>query len=206
MVQIVEQFQKLADNTLSLAIPKGIRPVVTRSQFYSIAAANRDLRLELTTDGQLVIMAPAGSSTGKRNAGLTGQMYVWYSQYKRLGEIFDSSAGFTLPSGAIRSPDASWIKQERWEALEEADRKGFAHICPDVVVELRSDSDSLSILQDKMDEYIESGVRFGLLIDPQKKVVEIYRQNCEVEVISNPSKVSFDEVMPRFNLQMNGLW
>ena len=206
MVQTIEQYKRRESDLLHLMIPVGVKPVVTRSQFQSIAAANRDLRLELTANGELVIMPPAGSASGNRNAGLTGQMYVWYLEYSRLGEIFDSSAGFTLPSGAIRSPDASWIRKERWDALEEADQQGFAHICPDVVVELRSATDSLSALQDKMSEYVENGIRFGLLIDLKRKAVEIYRQNRKVEVIENPDKVSFDEAMPRFNLRMSGLW
>lgn len=202
---MVQTIETLASATVSLKIPLGLTPVVTAEQFATLAAKNSELRLEMTADGELIVMAPAGSETGERNAGLTGQMYIWFLKHKALGKVFDSSSGFTLPNGAIRSPDASWIKLERWNSLNAEDRKGFAQICPDVVIELRSDGDSLSATQAKMKEYLANGAIFGLLIDPRRQAVEIYRPNVDVETIKNAKSVNFSEAMPEFTLNLSGI-
>ncbi len=202
---MVQTVTKSAANTINLTIPIGLMPVVTCHQFAALAAANRDLRLELTAKGELIVMPPTGGETGRSNSELTRQMGNWADQHSDLGLVFDSSTGFTLPSGAIRSPDASWVKRDRWESLSEGDRQSFPPLCPDVVVELRSRSDSLSETQAKMNEYIENGATFGLLIDPRRRMVEIYHPEVAVEVIEDPSKVSFSEVMPGFELSLKNL-
>ncbi len=174
-------------------------------QFYEFCLANRDLRIERTASGEVIIMSPAFSDTGNRNFKIALQLGNWAEQ-DGTGETFDSSAGFTLPNGAIRSPDASWIKLERWNALTEEQKASFAPICPDFAIELRSSSDTLRGLQDKMQEYIDNGALLGLLIDRKNRKVYIYRPNREPEILDNPETVSGDPVLPGFVLQMAKIW
>ena len=172
---------------------------MTLEQFTILATLNRDLQLERSSQGELIVNPPAGWETGERNCSLTGQLYRWYEENENLGKVFDSSAGFTLPNGAIRSPDASWISQNRWEALTPEDKATFPKICPDFVVELRSRSDPLKPLQDKMKEYLENGARLGWLIDPQQQRVEIYRQGKEKEILEHPTTLSGETLLPEFH-------
>ncbi len=181
------------------------RTRLTKEQFAFLCQENRDLRFELTAQQELVIMPPAGSETGRRNSKLAVRLGTW-AEADGTGVVFDSSAGFTLPNDAIRSPDASWIRQERWNALTKEQRVGFAPICPDFVVELRSPSDRLSELQAKMEEYIDNGARLGWLIDPIDKQVYIYRPGQPVETLDNPVTVSGDPVLPGFVLPVHELW
>ena len=174
-------------------------------QFYEFCQANRDLRIERSASGEVIIMPPAFSDTGNRNIKIAQQLANWAEQ-DGTGETFDSSAGFTLPNGATRSPDASWIKLERWNALSEEQKASFAPICPDFVIELRSKSDTLSGLQDKMQEYIDNGTSLGLLIDRKNRKVYIYRPNQEPEILDNPETVSGDPVLPGFALRMAKIW
>ena len=174
-------------------------------QFYEFCQANRDLRIERSASGEVIIMPPAFSDTGNRNIKIAQQLANWAEQ-DGTGETFDSSAGFTLPNGATRSPDASWIKLERWNALSEEQKASFAPICPDFVIELRSKSDTLSGLQDKMQEYIDNGASLGLLIDRKNRKVYIYRPNQEPEILDNPETVSGDPVLPGFALRMAKIW
>ncbi len=143
-----------------------LRPVVelTPDQLLEISSLNDDLRLELTAKGELILMPPAGSETGDRNSELNMQLRIW-AKPGGTGVTFDSSAGFTLPNGAVRSPDASWVESSRWASLSAEQRRKYAPLCPDFVVELLSPSDSPSAMQDKMREYIENGARLGWLID-----------------------------------------
>ena len=188
--------------TLLMALPNSIALQVTPEQFTALAAANRDLRLERTSQGELIVNPPAGWETGKRNSSLTGQLYKWYEANETLGEVFDSSTGFTLPNGAIRSPDASWVSRERWEALTPEQKTTFPKICPDFVVELRSKSDKLPPLQEKMREYLENGAKLGWLIDPQSSRVEIYQTGKETEILENPTQLSGEPVLPGFTLKL----
>ena len=192
--------------TLSLELPSGLVLQVTQEQFEALAAANRDLKLERTSEGELIVNPPTGGESGKRNFSITGQLSHWYEEHEDLGEGFDSSTGFRLPNGANRSPDASWVSRERWESLTPQQRKGFVPLCPDFVVELRSESDSLSKLQAKMHEYIDNGARLGWLIDPQNKRVEIYCPGKEVEVLENPNELSGKEILPGFVLNLRRVW
>lgn len=179
---------------------------VTPEQFAAIAAENRDLRLERTANGELIVNPPTGSESGKRNFSILGQLFQWCEQHPDLGEGFDSSAGFELPNGAIRSPDAAWVKRDRWDALTQEEKEGFAPLCPDFVVELRSKSDRLPMLQGKMQEYINNGMRLGWLIDQQSKRVEIYRLGSEVEIIEKPERLTGEEVLPGFVLLLERIW
>ncbi|AFZ42834.1 protein of unknown function DUF820 [Halothece sp. PCC 7418] len=189
--------------TLLIELPKTIALSVTQEQFTTLATLNRDLQLERTSQGELIVNPPAGWETGKRNRSLTGQLDRWYENHEQRGEAFDSSTGFTLPNGAIRSPDASWVSQNRWEALTPEDKTTFPKICPDFVVELRSRSDQLKPLQEKMQEYLENGARLGWLIDPQQQRVEIYRQGKEKEILEHPTELSGEEVLPEFVLTLS---
>lgn len=178
---------------------------MTTEQFYEFCQANRDLRIERTANGEVIVMPPAFSDTGNRNLKIGQQLANW-SDRDSTGETFDSSSGFTLPNGAIRSPDASWIKLERWNALTEQQKASFAPICPDFVIELRSKSDTLKGLQAKMQEYIDNGALLGWLIDRQNQKVYIYRPNREAEILDNPKSVSGDRELPGFVLQMAKIW
>jgi len=187
----------------TIIIPETFK--VSHEQFKELAAVNRDLRLERTATGELIVMPPTGSDTGKRNIDIEGQLWLWNRQTK-LGVVFDSSTGFHLPNGANRSPDASWVKLETWEALTPKEREGFAPICPDFVVELRSPSDSMETLRAKMREYMENGASLGWLIDRKSRKVEIYRQDRDVEVLENPTTVSGEDVLPGFVLDLSEVW
>ncbi|MBN4006092.1 Uma2 family endonuclease [Nostoc sp. LPT] len=170
-------------------------------QFFQMCQKNSNYRFERTASGEILIMPPTGSDTGRRNVKITTQLDIWNSK-SSLGEVFDSSTGFTLPNGAERSPDASWVKIERWNALTPEQQEKFAPICPDFVVELRSRTDSLKELQDKMQEYIENGTQLGWLIDRKNKRVEIYRPGKDVEVLDNPTSLSGENVLPGFVLDL----
>ncbi len=178
---------------------------LTDERFEQICQSNRDLRFERTSTGELVVMSPAGSDTGRQNLGLSGQLWLWNRQVL-LGVSFDSSAGFTLPNGAIRSPDASWIKQERWDALNASQKRKFAPICPDFVIELCSPSDRLVEVEAKMQEYLDNGTRLGWLIDPESKSAQIYRQNQTVEVQNAPNSLSGEDILPGFELDLQEIW
>lgn len=189
------------------AITLDLSPVIklTDEEFFKLALAHQDLQMERTPTGEIVIMQPTGGNTGKRNANLTIDLGLWNRQTK-LGVVFDSSTEFNLPNGGNRSPDAAWIQLERWNALSEEERETFPPICPDFVIELRSPSDSFQKLQEKMQEYLTSGIRLGWLIDPKNRRVEIYRQGKEVEVLDSPTSITGEDVMPGFVLELETVW
>ncbi|HIK33842.1 MAG TPA: Uma2 family endonuclease [Oscillatoriales cyanobacterium M4454_W2019_049] len=193
-------------STLTLELPTTTVLSVTPQQFEELAAANPDLQLERTSLGELIVNPPTGGESSQRNFSLTGQLSSWFEAHEDLGEGFDSSGGFILPNGAIRSPDVSWVRRERWQALTPEQRKGFVPLCPDFVVELRSETDRLSKLQEKMLEYLDNGARLGWLIDPQNQRVEIYRPGRPVEVLEHPMELSGEEVLPGFVLNLRRIW
>jgi Uma2 family endonuclease len=199
----------MTQSNLSQAIAVNIPPTliltVTHEQFAQLALANRDLQLERTATGELIVMPPTGSDTGKINFDIAGQLWLWNRQTK-LGVAFDSSTGFHLPNGSDRSPDAAWLRQDRWDALTSEQQAGFAPLCPDFVLELRSKNDNLEPLRAKMREYLENGARLGWLIDRKNKKVEIYRQNRDVEVLDNPVTLSGENVLPGFVLDLTEVW
>ncbi len=178
---------------------------LTDEQFFEFCQLNRDLRIERTATGELEIMSPTGSETGGRNFNLTVQLGIWVEQDK-TGIGFDSSTGFTLPNGAERSPDAAWITLDRWNALPLEQREKFAPISPDFIVELRSPSDSLNTLQNKMQEWIDNGVKLGWLIDRKHRKVYIYRPGVDVECLDHPDTVSGAPVLPGFVLNISKIW
>ena len=194
-------------NTNSVSLPATLELNIdlTDEQFFQLCLNNRDLRFERTATRELIIMPPTGSETGERNADLTYQLRAW-SRQNKLGKSFDSSTGFKLPCGAERSPDASWVKIERWNALTQAEKERFAPLCPDFVVELMSPSDSVEKTRAKMREYMDNGARLGWLINRQQQQVEIYRPNREVEILLSPQTLSGEDVLPGFVLDLAEIW
>ena len=178
---------------------------LTDEQFFKITQDNRDLRFERSAQGELVIMAPVTGRSGNRNGRLTQQLFNW-ADSNNLGIAFDSSTGFKLPNRADRSPDASWVKLDRWNALTEEEKDSFIPLAPDFAVELRSKTDVLKTVQTKMLEYMDNGVRLGWLIDPKNRRLEIYRPGQEVEVLESPTSVSGEDVLPGFTLNPAPLW
>ncbi|MGK7926162.1 MAG: Uma2 family endonuclease [Spirulina sp.] len=189
-----------------LIVPPAISLKISHEDFVKLALNNRELRLERTAAGELIVNPPTGGETGRKNFKLSGQLASWCEANSQLGEGFDSSTGFTLPNGADRSPDASWVSREKWEALTVKQRESFLPICPDFAIELRSKSDTLVSLQGKMQEYLDNGMSLGWLIDPKSRRVEIYRSQREVERLDNPSRLSGENVLPGFVLDLRKIW
>ena len=170
--------------------------------FYNLCQANRDLKLERTAKGELVVMSPTGGEGGKREADLIIDLGLWNRQ-TGLGIVFSSSTGFKLPNGADRSPDAAWVSQARWQALTEEQRRKFPPLAPNFIIELRSATDELETLQAKMQEYMENGVQLGWLINPQQRQVEVYRQGQPKQILDSPSSLSGEDVLPGFVLDLS---
>lgn len=189
-------------NALTLQFPSSTQ--LSDDQFYELCLANRDLRIERTANGELILMPPVGGETSRRNASLSAYLWTW-NERSQLGEVFDSSCGFKLPNGADRSPDASWVALARWNALTDEQKEKFPPICPDFVMELRSDSDRLSPLQLKMQGYIDNGAHLGWLINRKDQQVEIYRPQRPAEILQNPLTLSGEPVLSGFELSLQGI-
>jgi Uma2 family endonuclease len=191
----------------AISVPKGFR--VTPEQFEQLAYVEQLARMELTKDGELIIMSPTGGTAGEKNFNLYLDFGIWNRQTK-LGKAFDSSTIFVLPNGARRSPDVSWIKLERWNQLTGAQQDGFPPLAPDFVIELVSPSDlknqRYKDLQEKMQEYIDNGVQLGWLIEPAAKTVEIYRPDKQVEVLKNTQTLLGETVLPGFILDLGEIF
>ncbi|MBE9121288.1 Uma2 family endonuclease [Tychonema sp. LEGE 07199] len=192
--------------TIALHSPLELTLELTDEQFFQLCLDNRDLRFERTASGGLIIMPPTGSETGRRNSDLNFQLPSWSRQNKHLGVVFDSSTGFKLPEGSDISPDAAWIRRDRWDALSAEQKEKFAPICPYFVVELRSASDSLEKLRAKMKVYVKNGARLGWLLDRQNRKVEISRQGREVEILDEPATLSGEDVLPGFVLDLTDIF
>ncbi|MBL1209723.1 Uma2 family endonuclease [Geminocystis sp. GBBB08] len=178
--------------------------ILDDEQFISICNHNQNFNFERNHKGELIIMSPTGSETGQKNWSIAGQLWAWNNRYK-LGIGFDSSTGFKLPNGAIRSPDVSWIKLERWEKLTPEERRKFAAICPDFVIELLSVNDEIEETRKKMTEYLENGLNLGWLIDPQSKTVEVYQANQSVITLNNPQTLYGENILPDFVLDLTDI-
>jgi len=178
---------------------------MTDEQFFQLCQDNQNLQFERNANGDLIIMSPTGGETGKCNAAITAQLWVWNGQ-SRLGIVFDSSTGFKLPNDAERSPDVAWIPLERWQQLTAAEQQKFLPLCPDFAIELLSPSDSLKVTQQKMQEYLDNGTRLAWLIIPLSRKVEVYRPNQEVEVLDAPDRLSGETVLPGFILNLESIW
>lgn len=183
---------------------KAIAHQVTDSELLELSSDNPDIKFETDKAGKLIIMSPTGSSTGEKNSSLLIQVGNWNLSTKK-GKVFDSSTGFKFSDGAVRSPDVSWIEISRWNELSPQQQDQFAPIDPDFVIELRSPTDKLKDLRQKMIEYIDCGVRLGWLINPQDKEVEIYRQGQEKEVLNNPTKLLGEDVLPDLTVDLTDI-
>jgi len=184
-----------------------LKPVLnlTDDQLFEFSQLNRDLRMERNAQGELIIMPPAGGETSERNAEITMQLRLWAKQNGE-GATFDSSGGFRLSSGAVRSPDAAWIRRSRLDTLAAEERKRFIPLCPDFVVELRSPTDSLSVLLAKMREYLDSGAQLAWLIDPEQRRVYVYRPQEPIQELDKPETVSGDPLLAGFELDLREIW
>ena len=178
---------------------------VTHEEFEKLCQDNRDRSFELTATGELIVMPPTGGESGNSELELGANLAIWNRQ-ARLGKVFSSSTIFVLPNGAGRSPDAAWVELSRWEALTPEQRKKFPPLAPDFVMELRSATDRIPPLREKMEEYRSNGVQIGLLIDPKSKQVEIYQPGKEIEILSSPAFIYFGAVMPEFTLHLSEIW
>ena len=191
----------------TISVPQGFK--VTPEQFEQLAQAEQIARMELTKDGELIVMSPTGGEAGRKNRRLTQQIGNWTDR-DGMGEAFDSSTVFTLPNGARRSPDVSWIRLDKWNALTLKDKQGFPPVVPDFVIELVSPSDLRSQryeqLQNKMREYLDNGVELGWLIEPAAKTVEIYRSSKQVEILNNPQTLSGENVLSGFVLDLSEIF
>ena len=185
----------------AISIPKGFK--VTPKQFEQLAVAEQTARMELTQDGELIVMSPTGGEAGRKNRRLTQQIGIWTDR-DGTGEVF------TLPNGARKSPDVSWLTLDKWNALTLKEKEGFPPVVPDFVIELVSPSDlknqRYEDLQAKMQEYLDNGVQLGWLIEPSAKTVEIYRPNRQVEVLNNPQTLLGENVLPGFVLDLSGIF
>ena len=180
------------------------RTLITDAEFEKICRENSDRKFERTAQGELVIMSLTGGETGRRNIKLSARLEVW-SDEAQLGVAFESSTGFRLPNGAIRSPDAAWVSQSRWDALTPEQRKKWVPLCPDFVVELKSPSDDILDLQTKMLEYQENGLKLGWLIDPDRQIIEVYQADRTMELLNNPREISANGIMTGFVLNLAGI-
>ncbi len=184
-----------------------VQPVIDLDdgKFYELCQLNRDLRMERNVQGDVIVLPPAGGESSDQNAEITMQLRLW-AKRDGTGTTFDSSGGFLLPSGAVRSPDASWIEGTRLAVLTAEERQRFIPLAPTFVLELRSPTDRLGYLQEKMQEYLANGVRLGWLIDPQEKRVHVYCPPLRVEIRDNPSHIAGDPVLPGFRLDLSEIW
>ncbi len=194
------------DVTLPYRLALNVRALeMTEDQFLKLCSDNGDLRLELTAEKELIVMPPAGLESGWQEQELVLQVGIW-AKMDGTGRVFSSNAGYTLPNGAVRATDVSWMPLSRWESLSREDQTKFGHTFPDFAIELRSPSDSLREVQDKMQEYMENGVRLGLLIDPQNRRVHVYWPGQSVEILEEPTEVSAEPVLPGFVLDLSAIW
>jgi Uma2 family endonuclease len=197
---------------LPFVLPRSWFPVRFRpatrmgdEELFQLCAANSELRIERTAQGEIIVMSPTGGQTSRRNSALTAALYAWATK-DGTGVTFDSSGAFLLPSGAERAPDVSWVHKARWDALTDEQRERFPPLCPDFVVELVSPSDALGEVQAKMREYMDNGARLGWLIDPGTRRVWVYRPAHEAVCLESPTHVDGAQVLPGFVLELATIW
>ena len=194
----------LNDMTYTLNV-KALTDSISDRSLEQLCRENPDLRFETDTNGKLIILPPTGSESGKRNGDLFGQVWYWNRQSK-TGVVFDSSTGFKLSNGATRSPDVSWIASDRWNSLTDKQKRGFAPIDPDFVIELLLPTDNLLTTQQKMSEYANCGVKLGWLVNPDEKQVEIYRLGKDKEILDNPSSLSGENILPGLTVDLSNIF
>ncbi len=171
------------------------------NEFWDFCSQNDKLQMELTNENEITVTFPRGFAFGEKSMEILMQFGTWEKTY-RTGKVFNHLIGYALPNGLIFSPTFSWIKKERFENLREEQKEKLVHLCPDFALELCPESDSIKILQAKMEEYIENGARLGWLIDPKNKQVHVFRANGEIEILDNPQTVSGEDVLENFELDL----
>ncbi len=202
MMAVLEAEQKPISKSRSMGVEEA--QLYTSEQFAVLAVNYPDLRMELTREGELIIMPPSGGESSNQSSIAGGRLFAWNDQ-NRLGFTFDANGGYDLPNGGTRAPDASWVRRDRWESLTPEQRRKFLPLSPDFLVKVLSPTDSLSETRMKMVEYLASGTRLGWLINPRRQQVEIYRAGQEVEIMDNPSSLSGEDVLPDFMLSLEGI-
>jgi Uma2 family endonuclease len=200
------------DDHLRLVLPRGHLPASIQlavplddDELYELCRRYPDLRIERTPQGALIVMPPTGGETGRRNFVLTTRFGAWVER-DGSGVGFDSSTGFLLPNGAERAPDVAWVRNERWLALTDEQRRKFPPLCPDFVIELRSPSDDLDDLQAKMQEYSDNGAALGWLVDPTERRVHVFRPGDPPQVLDDPERVDGGAMLPGFELELRMIW
>ena len=192
-----------ADTELEVQFPEQL--ALDREAFFAFCQANPDLRIERDGSGKVIVMAPVGSETSGRNASLTAQLYNW-ARKNGVGKAFDATGGFELPNGATRNPDAAWIPFEKWNLLPAPKRRKFAPLCPDFVLELRSETDRLPVLLEKMKEYSANGAKLGILLDPFEGKTYLFRPAREAEILNRPATLSAEPEMPGLMFDLGDVW
>jgi Uma2 family endonuclease len=195
--------QPSSEESVALRLPPGV--LLSDDQLFELCRLNRELRIERTSEGDLVIMPPVGAGSSRRNARIIFQLEKW-SLEDGTGVVFDSSAGFLLPNGAMRSPDAAWVRRSRLSALSRDEKEKFLPLCPDFVIELRSPSDALSGQQLKLEEFIENGASLGFLLDPMARTVYVYGPGRAPQILAEAKTISADPILPGFSLQLEPIW
>ncbi|HLE83941.1 MAG TPA: Uma2 family endonuclease [Thermoanaerobaculia bacterium] len=195
----------IRDASIPFNVELGSALRLSDDELFELCGRNPELRIERTPEGDLIVMTPAGGESSHRNARLVTAIMGWADR-DGTGVAFDATAGFLLPNGAMRSPDAAWVERSRWRALEPEQRRGFVPLAPDFVLELRSPSDRLPDLRAKMEEYRACGVRLGWLIDPEERRVHVYRPDRVPEVLEAPPRVAADPELPGFVLDLKSIW
>jgi len=188
---------------MSLEVGKALR--LTDDELFELCARNSELRIERTAQGDLIVMTPAAPESSHRSLAIAAALYEW-ARRDGSGLAFDSSGGFILPNGAMRSPDASWVRRDRLAGLSAETKKRFLPLCPDFVVEIRSASDSLADQQAKLEEYRESGARLGWLVDPEVRRIHVHRPGEPVAILENPRSIAGDPELPGFTLDLDPVW
>jgi Uma2 family endonuclease len=200
---VIEPSLQDKPSPMELRLPPSVD--ISDDDFFELCQLNRDLRIERTAEGEIIIMSPTGGETGHRSVSIMFQLESW-SRQDGSGKTFDSSTGFMLPNGAERSPDAAWVLRSRLATLTAEQKQKFLPLCPDFVIELRSPSDTVAQLRNKLQEYMENGARLGWLLDPPSRRAHIYRAGMKAEIIEEPTELSGESVLPGFTLDLKEIW
>ncbi len=193
-------FGPLADR-FGVSLPRAM----SEDEFFNFCQANDPMRIERTHEGEIIMMAPTGGESGNQSGETFGQLRDW-ARRDGDGIAFDSSAGFVLPNGAMRAPDVAWVRRKRLATLTAEQKRKFLPLCPDFVIEVRSPTDRIAKLKEKMAEYLANGAQLGWLIEPDQRRVHVYSPDGRVEILKNPRSISGDPLLPGFTLDLQPIW
>lgn len=207
MIEVGSQIEVRTSGSLEairLRVPDGVN-LASDEGLLRFSQDNPELHVERTPEGEIIVMAPAGGESSRRNAELVADLVLW-ARLDGTGIVYDSSVGFVLPDGSLRSPDAAWVRRARLAELTPEQKERFLPLCPDFVVELRSPTDALVTLQAKMEEYRTNGARLGWLLDPTTRQAHLYRPDQPAEILDDPTALSGEEILPGFTLDLTRFW